>query len=300
VRLRYLIVAVAAVTLAALAFYYYPRLLRAGGLPLEGKFRELYSSDAAFRSAVDELRAMVLDPQVPFDKGRALQLFNTVLGKLGLPAIDAAHFRYGKAVAGRVEKPPEPMECSTPGELRLVVVQPKPDVKAGNGLERVYVCEYELGGRRVVEVTLVFRNERSPSSTLQDAWYEAWRLVSWGRSRDIETFFLVLEGGRVYADFSGFALVLQGTMGLRLVRGIGSGDKAFGESAHEEERVEAPGLNLTVYVNTYNHALGLKDNNPGMEKVVFVVTPEKAAVGRRLHAENDYSDLRYSGELVKP
>jgi hypothetical protein len=87
VRLRYVVAAVAAaVFLAAPAFYYYPRLLRASGPPLEEKFRELYSSDAAFRSAVDEPRAMVLDPQVPCDKGRALQLFNIVLGKLELRA----------------------------------------------------------------------------------------------------------------------------------------------------------------------------------------------------------------------
>ena len=223
-RLKYLTAALAGmVCLAALAFYYYPRLVRVGTPTLEEKFRELYSSDAEFRSAVDELRAMVLDPQVPFDKGRALQLFSTVLGKLGLPAMDAARFGYGKAAVGRVEKPPEPVECLVPEELRLVVMQPKLDVEAGNGLERVYVCGYELGGRKVVEVTLVFRNERSPGATLQDAWYEAWRLVAWGRSRDIETFFLVREGGRVYADFSGFALVLRDTAGLRLVKGIGSG-----------------------------------------------------------------------------
>jgi hypothetical protein len=87
VRLRYVVAAVAAaVFLAAPAFYYYPCLLRASGPPLEEKFRELYSSDAAFRSAVDEPRAMVLDPQVPCDKGRALQLFNIVLGKLELRA----------------------------------------------------------------------------------------------------------------------------------------------------------------------------------------------------------------------
>jgi len=299
-RLKYLAVfLIAAVCAAVLAFYYYPRLVKVGGPPLEERFRELYSSDAAFRSAVDELRAMILDPQVPFDKGRALQLFNTVLGKLGLPAMDPVHFGYGKAVAGRVEKPPEPVECLVPEELRLVVMQPKLDVEAGNGLERVYVCGYELGGRKVVEVTLVFRNERSPGATLQDAWYEAWRLVAWGRSRDIETFFLVREGGRVYADFSGFALVLRDTMGLRLVKGIGSGAKTFGESAHEEERAEVPGLDLTIYVNTYNHALGLRDNNPGVEKAKFVFTPGNVAVGRRVHAENEYSDLRYSGELVR-
>uniref|UniRef100_A0A7C4BAE2 Uncharacterized protein n=1 Tax=Thermofilum pendens TaxID=2269 RepID=A0A7C4BAE2_THEPE len=299
-RLRYLAAfLIAAVCAAALAFYYYPRFVKAGGPPLEERFRELYSSDTAFRSAVDELRAMVLDPQVPFDRERALQLFNTILGRLGLPAMDPVHFGYGKAVAGRAEELPEPVECLVPRELRLVVMQPKPDVDAGNGLERVYACEYEVGGKRVVEVTLVFRNERSPSGTLQDAWYEAWRLVAWGRSRDIETFFLVLEGGRVYADFSGFALVLRDTMGLRLVKGIGSGAKTFGESAHEEERVEVPGLDLIIYVNTYNHALGLRDNNPGVEKARFMFTPGNIDVGRRMHAENEYSDLKYSGELVR-
>jgi len=44
--------------------------------------------------------------------------------------------------------------------------------------------------------------------------------------------------------------MLRDTMGLRLAKGIGSGAKTFGESAHEEERVEVPGLDLTIYVNT--------------------------------------------------
>ncbi|MEM0208217.1 MAG: hypothetical protein QW360_01345 [Thermofilum sp.] len=255
---------------------------------MEEKFRQLYASNPDFRLSVDELRRMVLDPDTPFDKEMARKLFNSVLRELGVSEIDSLHFNYGKSVYGRVNKSFPTVRCDFPSDFHLVVVQPKTDVEAGNSLEKVYFCSYEINGKSVVEVTLVFRNERSPSSTLEDAWYEAWRLISWGRSRDIETFFVVREGEKTYVDFSG----------LGLVKDIGSGSKTYSESAHEEEKIEISGPNITIYVNTYNHALGLKDNNPGLEKVIFRVTESNSALGRRVDAENEFSGIRYINELV--
>lgn len=295
-QLAVLAVVLCLATLAIL--YFYPRILKTGGKTLEERFRALYSEDPDFKTAVDELRSMVLDPEAPFDKGKAISLFNTVLGKLGLPAIDPVHFNYGKSVTMRAGKLPEPVNCSPPVNLKLTVVQPRIDVEGNNGLEKVYACSYELNGKKVVEVTLVFANERSPGATLQDTWYEAWRLVSWGRSRDVETFFLVQENGKTYVDFSGLALILQGSSGLRLIKGIGSGGKTFTESVHEEGRFEVSSVNLTIYVNTYNHALGLEDSNPSMEKATFTYYEGYFSQGRRLDVENVYSDIKYSGELV--
>jgi hypothetical protein len=284
--------------IAFFAFYYYPRLLKHSASPLEEKFRQLYASDPDFKFSVDELRRIILDPDVSFDKEKARHLFNSVLRKLGISEIDPLHFNYGKSVYGRVDKRSPTVRCDFPSDLGLVVVQPKADVEAGNSLEKVYLCSYEVKGKSVVEVTLVFRNERSPSGSLEDAWYEAWRLISWGRSRDIETFFLVREGEKTYIDFSGLGLVLNDTLALRLVKAIGSGSKTYSESAHEEEKIVISGPNITIYVNTYNHALGVKDNNPGLQKVGFTVTKSNSALGRRLDAENEFSDLLYIDELA--
>jgi hypothetical protein len=284
--------------IGSLTFYYYPRLLKHGASTLEEKFRQLYASNPDFRLSVDELRRMVLDPDAPFDKEMARKLFNSVLRELGVSEIDSLHFNYGKSVYGRVNKRFPTVRCDFPSDFHLVVVQPKTDVEAGNSLEKVYLCSYEINGKSVAEVTLVFRNERSPSNTLEDAWYEAWRLISWGRSSDIETFFVVREREKTYVDFSGLGLVLNQTLSLRLVKAIGSSSKTYSESAHEEEKIEISDTNITIYVNTYNHALGLKDNNPGLEKVSFKVTESNSALGRRVNAENEFSDILYIDELV--
>lgn len=289
----------AAVAAAALTLvYFYPRLVKIPASTYEERFRKLYAEDPEFRSAVDELRSLTLDPGVPYDPDRAFTLFNSVLRKMGIPEIQRLYFRYGKSVKARAERPPEPAPCALPERLDLVIVQPEPDVDAGNYLEKVYACEYQLGSRKVLEVTLVFRNERRPESTLEDIWYEVWRLVTWGRSRDIETFFVVEEGSRTYVSFTGLALVLKDSLGLRLISPIGSGSKGYGESAHEDEKFEVSGSRIEVYVNTYNHALGLKDNNPGMEKAVFEIKPRDVVVGRRIDAENAFSDLKYTAEIV--
>lgn len=293
-----LAVVIAVIAGALTLAYLYPKFVKADAPSLEDKFRELYSESAEFRFAVDELRRLVLDPDESYDQNRAFTLFNSILRSLGLPEMERFHFRYGKSVKARAERIPEPVACRPPTDLSLVVVQPKQDVDAGNYLERVYACEYQLGSKRIVEVTLVFRNEKKPDRPLEDVWYEAWRLVSWGRSRDVETFFLVYENGKAYVDFSGLALVLEGTAGLRFISSIGSGRKGFFESAHETERWELSGGRVTIYVNTYNHALGVRDNNPGMEKVVYEFTPRDVAVGRRMDAENNYSDIKYAGEMV--
>ncbi|MEM0087468.1 MAG: hypothetical protein QXT33_03090 [Thermofilum sp.] len=298
-RKAFLLAVVIAITAGALTLaYFYPKIVKAEAPSLESKFRDLYSRNAEFRLAVDELRRLALDPGVPYDENRAFTLFNSILKGLGLPEVDRLHFRYGKSVKARAEKVPEPVACRLPDDLNLVIVQPKLDVSAGNHLEKVYACEYQLGSKRVVEVTLVFKNEKRPDRSLEDVWYEVWRLVAWGRSRDVETFFLVYEGGKAYVDFSGLALILKDTSGLRFISSIGSGGKGYFESAHETERWELSSARIVVYVNTYNHALGVKDNNPGMEKVVYEVAPRDVVVGRRIDAENEYSDLKYAGEIV--
>ncbi|RLE70439.1 MAG: hypothetical protein DRJ43_02020 [Thermoprotei archaeon] len=290
-------------SLVAVVHYllYYPRYARVepGMGDLGEAFTRLYEADGEFRKTVEELRSMVLDPEKPYDRGRALELFNTLLRKLHLPPIPPHLFNYEKSVREKAALVPEGILCRVPRELNLTVVQPLLDVEEGNALEAVYLCSFEHGGGEVVEVTLIFSDEdRPPANSADDLWYDVWRLVAWGRVEDVETFYVVPSDSRVLVRYSGLVLVMGGTLGLREVAPIGSGARAYGESAHLEVVEVAESMDITVYVNTWNHALSLRDCNPGVEKALFTLDEVRVAVGSRMDAENQYSDLAYVSEIV--
>jgi len=302
VRLWYtLVVAALCASLLLLSFLYprYVRVRRPRGEGLELTFRRLYESDPEFKASVDELRGLVLDPSVPYDRVKALKLFNSILRKLGLPETGPMHFRHGKSVKERALRVPERATCAKPStELQLRVLQPLPDVENGNGLEAVYVCGLQGSNGEVVEVTLVFSDEdKPPAGSLEDLWYDVWRLVTWGRLEDVETFYIVNDGRRLRVEYRGLTLVLSETLGLREIGPIGSGSKEFAEAAHIEDVEVAGTTPLELYVNTWNHAISLRDNNPDVEKAVFGLSDVDVRVGSRLDAENDYSDLTYVGEV---
>jgi len=298
-------IALATIALCAalpILLFLYPRYLKVRETceeGLKGAFRRLYESDPEFRASVDGLRKLALDPDVPYNRAKALKLFNTILRKLGLPETSPIHFRYGKSVKEKAPGVPRKVTCAKPStELRLRVLQPSPDVENGNGLKAVYVCGLQSLGGEVIEVTLVFSDEdKPPAGSLEDLWYDVWRLVTWGRLEDIETLYVVNDGHRLRVEYRGLMLVLNGTLGLREIAPIGSGLKRFTEAAHVEDIEVASTTLLELYVNTWNHAIGLRDNNPDVEKVVFGPSGVDVRVGSRLDAENDYSDLVYVGEV---
>ncbi len=300
-RLCLVLIALVAAAFCLYLVYVYPRYVKVcgGDYGLKGKFECIYREDPDFRAAVDELRKMVLDPEEPFDKERAFVLFNKVLSRLGLPEMPYHLFRYGKSVREKaLQVPPSPACRSPPPGFSLSIVQPHEDVANGNGLEAVYLCTFEEGGRTIVEVTLVFRDEDKPQpNSAEDLWYDVWRLVAWGRVEDIETFFVYLYGSKAIVKFEGLALVLEGSMGLREIAPIGSGSKSFYSSAHVNDEGSSNLKELTVYVNTWNHALGLRDNNPAMTKDVFSLSDLSVRIGSRLDAENEYSSLKYAAEI---
>ncbi len=270
------------------------------GIGLKELFDQLYREDEEFRDLVSEIRKMVLDPGSVFDSELALTLFNRILAKLGLPPTTPAYLRPRKTVLVRAREPiPRPPRCITKPSLpEIVVLQPLIDVERGNALTQVYACQYFRGGHRVTEVTLVFGDEdRPPSGSKLDVWYDAWRLVSWGRIRDLETFYIVEKEGAYEVDFTGLQLILKETLGVRKIPPIGSGKRRFHEPGHEYEVEVVKGETITIYVNTWNHALSTVDTNPGLEKLSFRLEDVGFRVGSRVRAENDNSDIKYISEI---
>jgi len=292
------------IILSAIIFYlfYYPKLaqVNVGEGTLKEKFRKLYESDEEFRKAVDELRKMVLDPEQPYDKDKALKLFNTVLEKLELPKMSPLNFNFGKSVHTKASRVPPKPECQPPPQnLVLKIVQPKSDVEEGNGVEEVYMCYFRHGASWVIEVTVVFSDEDRPQpNSLDDVWYDVWRLISWGRVEDIETFYIILHPMRTFIKYEGLAILLNESLGIRSIAPIGSDYKSFSSTAHEEGTETLEGTEITIYVNTWNHAFSIQDTNKNMEKIVYEYAPDKAKIGLRLDAENDYSMLKYLGEIL--
>ena len=270
------------------------KLSRRGGSALEVKFRELMRRDEEFRRAVSELRSMLLDPSKPFDEDRAMVLFNEVLSKLELGPLPEG-IRYGK---GRLlefavgEKP----RCA---KVRLWefmrIHQPRVDVEAGNGLEAIYLCARPSGREYLVEVTLVFSDEDKPG---EDLYYDAWRLVSWGRARDIETFFVVLDPSARLVKrvvFEGLYLSLRNcARPIAPIYGLAGFSRSSHRSWSEHVNVET----IDVYVNTWNHALALEDANPHLKHVTYTFSNTTVVVGSRLDAELNYSDIPYTSEAL--
>ncbi|UNQ73798.1 hypothetical protein [Infirmifilum sp. NZ] len=300
-RLRVALITLSVITVAAILaalFVHQPRSATSEVKGLEERFLEAYAHDVGFREAVESLRRMVLDPEAEFDRGRAFELFNLILSRLGLPSMPPEYFSWGKSVSSGAGAPPPPVTCGPPPPLVLRIVQPAVDVEAGNGVEGVYACAFSADGATAVEVTVVFGDEdRGLPGSTEDLWYDAWRLVSWGRIKDVETFYVVLSEQGGYVKFQGLALVLNGTLGLRSVAPIGSGGAGFSTSAHLEGLEAFSGPELTLYVNTWNHALSTVDANPGLAKRVYTYSLSGVGVASRVDVENTLSTLRYAGEV---
>ncbi|RLE76831.1 MAG: hypothetical protein DRJ44_03400 [Thermoprotei archaeon] len=278
---------------------------------LKEKFFFLYENDPEFKKSVDRLRELLFNTLEEYNKTEAWILFNSILKKLGLPEVELGDFKYGRG--GLIPSPEPPLKlkpccenCVNLSRIVKAIVIPRRDLEGGNGLKALYVCAYKgdfygypISERIILEVTLVFSDEDSPS---HDVEYDVWRLIAWGRVEDIETFFIVLdeETGEIEkVSFRGLVIKMADWPNERRISPIGSGGAAFVSAAHELtvfQDVEEP---LIIYVNAWNHALSLKDNNVFLDKYFYSLENIEIRVGRRIDAENDYSMLKYSSQNVQ-
>lgn len=270
---------------------------------LSSLFREYYEKDEGFRRAIDRIREMIFNSSQTFNATRAWKLYNMILEKLGLRGMALADFKYGRGSIYPV-KSTRTQICKyneAPSRYLPLIKQPLKDVENGNGLEAAYICVMEEQHGVTVEVTLVFSDEdkaQGLASYDEDVYYDVWRLISWGRIEDIETFFIHHEEGLRIVDFSSFYIVVEGWNVARRIAGIYSGSAGLLEAAHGETSITVFGEELALYVNTWNHAFSLVNNNPGLPMVAYTPQNVTIRVGSRMDAENYYSQIGYAGEII--
>lgn len=158
--------------------------------------------------------------------------------------------------------PPLPVFPTTEGICPksdlFVLSQPEIDVQTGNDLVGIY-CKANITPIGFEwEVSLVFRDEIHPS-TWKDFFYRIYRRIRYGRTYDIESFLVRLE-----PDGKTFQLDLKN---------VYSGDQIFQEDpvVHKDKILSSSLLENRnslpiLYVNTWNHMFGEKDNNPELSK----------------------------------
>jgi hypothetical protein len=147
-----------------------------------------------------------------------------------------------------------------------VVAGPTVDFQGLNQLQTVYIAEYENGA----EITLLFLDEDRPNSC-EDCLYDTIRRPLFGRYSDVETI-IIIENDVVFP-------------------GTYSGDQTWKEKVPQHNETTVPlsqfekhgdGLEFILYINTWNHLVGDKNNNPAME----MTYQHAQAAGGKDHVDN--------------
>ncbi|HKX82535.1 MAG TPA: hypothetical protein VJL54_09800 [Nitrososphaera sp.] len=163
-------------------------------------------------------------------------------------------------------------------------------------------------GSRTIEVSLVFNNEELRNFSLfgiLDAAYREFRLQKYGRVFDIETFTIRLgKDGDLSQDNNSFTFknIYSGRYGL-----------AF-DTVHEDPEGPPRAIKYylnsqnhpIVFINTSNHAMAERDNNPALWKWEYIPWDERAPIkiGSKSRKELDeyYSkklaDAEAAGNIV--
>lgn len=181
-----------------------------------------------------------------------------------------------------------------------IPVQQYPDLFGATlyeGLNYVDEVFYKSNGLKTIdgvnayefEYTLVFRDEDAPPG--YDTIYDAIRYANWGRYEDIETYYL-------YVYQSGTPWKFYFYYGSPVNNGIYSGDSTYYTlpGPHNTATVlwsafSKNGNRPYLWVNTWNHAFGERDNNPDLSNWQSSFTTTQ---GSRVNAEVKYSDCAYS------
>ena len=206
----------------------------------------------------------------------------------------------------------QPQEPSPPS-IRLVFAMPQVDVQEGkNGIETVYLAEYDKG----VEVTVEFADEDRPGwCGLCDCLYDCLRRPLFGRRKDIETFFVLLpkqqqeqqqqqqdtqnQPERVHfpGTASGPSQTYQTTnpqhvtetVPLSAFERYTSNNNNTAETDDDTDDDERP---IVIYVNTWNHLFGHRNNNPSM-KLLYLSSPNDYTL--RMGMGRSQVDQQYKG-----
>jgi hypothetical protein len=149
--------------------------------------------------------------------------------------------------------------------ISVVLMFPKID------LENAPIDFFYFDHGNAFEITVVFKDEDHPNKFL-DPLYDLYRLMKWGRIKDIETFYIYRDKVVFPDDYASVTSFYQ-TKNLRTHAEI---------PLDEFQKFDGK---IAVYVNTWNHMFSNKPL-PGLEYVPFIFKPK---IGTRSDAEKIYS-----------
>jgi len=269
-------------------------------------FKKLYREDEEFKKNVDAVRSEIFNPYREPDVYSVLAKFNKLAERLGIPPFEKKEEVFlPKTIFELDYEEPVLREEEIPDLAKILptIAQPRVDIERGNKLCKIYAQAFrEAYGFRndrvfLVEVTLVFESEYDPE---MGVYNDLWRLISWGRVEDVETFFLIYDSDSltpVEVMFPPLLLKFPYKKHYRYIPPSFSGELSFQLTAHSMARLKLYSEPV-IYVNTWNHALSIFYTNLDLEKTLFKPRELKLIKGRRLEAENDLSMLKYDGEIA--
>lgn len=148
-----------------------------------------------------------------------------------------------------------------------------------NGIIAIYYGErvFEGCGAYLQEITLVFKDEHLRKHKYLDRIYRLIRRILYGRTVDIETFYVHIANGN--ADYCLFPKIYSGNNGIH-ADNIHLDTKApypqrsiTKWAAHKEvalfyQKTQSY-LSPYIYINTSNHAMATHDTNPNLHKTLY-------------------------------
>ena len=205
-------------------------------------FGVVQNQDKHYGSIEDKHRE-IYDVTITGEKKDIDQLHQTITDSIGNPSADTAIFT-----------------CDSNPESKFMPVIYQPRIDAWNNFLRE-INVHKDSGR--YEITLVFEGEQLRKHVIFDFLYRYFRLAVYGRTKDIETFYV--DENSEYFTFPG----------------IYSGENTlFDDSVHldKDEPVEKRKINYhyqdknhpIVFVNTSNHAMAPHDNNHDFWKWEYI------------------------------
>jgi len=148
-----------------------------------------------------------------------------------------------------------------------------PEKDVGNDIVDVFVKKTE----NQVEITVVFKDEDHPNPFV-NFFYDIYRFFKYGRVKDIETFFLIVDNGKIEeVKFPG----------------VYAGSHNFDDTENLHESISLPGNvfefkngRIMIFINTWNHMFS---NKPLKNMKYIEISDYKVSEGTRKDAEKIYS-----------
>ena len=185
-----------------------------------------------------------------------------------------------------------PSHTELAGSLFPIIYQPAIDTTK-NYLRQVHIHPVK-GKENNFEITLVFNNEVLRRFGLFNDAYEDFRKVIHGRKKDVETFHIILKNSEP-KEFK-FQGIHCGEYDIRYDTTHGDKKKSWQFWKKIERPIEFYYANTRhpkIFINTSNHALGEKDNNPHLWKWEYVTWGNDLPIG-----VSDKSRVEVEKELV--